>query len=294
MIRKITSLTALLSFILLMLTSVILYIVPAGRVAYWADYRLWGLTKGEWGNLHINLGVLFLLAILLHTYYNWNAIMAYMKNKAKEFKLFTREFNAALVLVVLFSLGTYLEVPPFSIIISIGESVSADAEKFYGEPPYGHAELSSIKTFCKKMDLDLTLSMQRLIDAGLIVENSDQPLNEIAAVNQTSPKKIYLIISPESERVIKTFPSQAPTGLGKRPLIDLCQEYSVSSMTVLRILAENDIQAREELSIKEIADNAGKDALSIYEIIREGLNAEDMGSEQHEKNRLDLPKSEES
>ena len=271
MIRKITSLTALLSFILLMLTSVILYIVPAGRVAYWADYHLWGLTKGEWGNLHINLGVLLLLSIILHTYYNWNAVMAYLKNKTKEFKLFTREFNAALILVVLFSFGTYFEVPPFSTIIVIGESISADAEKLYGEPPYGHAELSSIKTFAKKMQLDLELSIQRLKDADLIVENSDQPLLEIAAVNQSSPKEIHLIISPLSERVKNTFPSQAPTGLGKRPLIDLCQEYSVSSKVVLGILAENDIQAREEMSIKEIADAAGKDALSIYEIIREGL-----------------------
>ncbi|MCK4507449.1 MAG: DUF4405 domain-containing protein [Desulfuromonadales bacterium] len=273
MIRKITSLTALLSFILLMLTSVILYIVPAGRVAYWADYHLWGLTKGEWGNLHINLGVLLLFAIILHTYYNWNAITAYMKNKTREFKLFTREFNVALMLVVLFCLGTYFEVPPLSTIIKVGESISADAEKFYGEPPYGHAELSSLKTFSKKMDLDLELSMQRLKDAGLIVTGSDQSLSEIAGANQTSPQQIFQIISPVSERVSNKFPSQAPAGLGNRPLIDLCQEYSVSSKTVLQILADHDIQAQEKMSIKEIAEIAGKDALSIYELIREELEA---------------------
>ena len=45
MIRKTISLTALLSFILLMLTSIILYIIPAGRVAYWADYHLGGSPK---------------------------------------------------------------------------------------------------------------------------------------------------------------------------------------------------------------------------------------------------------
>lgn len=269
--RKITSLTALLSFIVLILTSIILYIVPAGRVAYWADYRLWGLTKGEWGSLHINLGVLFLLAILLHTYYNWNAIKAYLRNNSKELKIFTREFNIALMFVVVFSLGTYFEFPPFSTIISIGESISADAEKLYGEPPYGHAELSSLKTFAKKVGLDLDVSVQRLKDAGFIVEGSDQPLIEIAAANQVSPQDIYLTISPKSERTDKTLPSEPPSGLGKRPLIDLCQEYSISSKTVLRILDENGIEAREEMSIKEIADNAGKDPLSIYEIIRDGL-----------------------
>jgi len=44
-IRKITSLTAAVAFILMLLTSIILYIAPQGRVAYWADWRLWGLTK---------------------------------------------------------------------------------------------------------------------------------------------------------------------------------------------------------------------------------------------------------
>jgi hypothetical protein len=271
MIRKITSLTALLSFILLMMTSIILYIVPAGRVAYWADYHLWGLTKGEWGNLHINLGVLFLLAVLLHTYYNWKAITAYMKNKAKEFKLFTREFNVALILVVVFCLGTYFEIPPLSSIITMGEAISADAEKFYGEPPYGHAELSSLKTFCKRMELDSELSIKRLKKEGFIVTSSEQSLIKIAATNLASPKDIYLIISPLAERVRYTFPDQPPAGLGNRPLIDLCQEYSVNIKTVIQILAQNGILANEEMNMKEISEISGKDSLSIYEIIRDNL-----------------------
>ena len=55
----------------MLLISVILYIVPQGRVAYWADWRLWGLIKSHWGNIHINLVLLFLIAVSLHIYYNW-------------------------------------------------------------------------------------------------------------------------------------------------------------------------------------------------------------------------------
>ena len=46
-IRRITSLTASLAFVLMLVTSLILFITPQGRVAYWADWRLWGLTKRE-------------------------------------------------------------------------------------------------------------------------------------------------------------------------------------------------------------------------------------------------------
>ena len=164
--RRATSLTALVSFILLMLTSVILYIVPAGRVAYWADYSLWGLSKTQWGDLHINLGVLFFIAILLHLYFNWKALTAYLKDRARSFRLFTLEFNLALLVTALFAVGTYMEVPPFSSIISLGTAISAKAEAYYGEPPYGHAELSTLQTFARKMELDLTLSLERLKQAG--------------------------------------------------------------------------------------------------------------------------------
>ena len=44
-IRKITSMTMLVSFVLLLVNSVILYVVPEGRVAYWADWHMGGLTK---------------------------------------------------------------------------------------------------------------------------------------------------------------------------------------------------------------------------------------------------------
>ena len=100
-LRKITSLTAMLAFGVMLLTSIILYIVPQGRVAYWADWHLWGLDKEQWGAIHINTGILFLLALGLHTYYKWKSIMAYLKNRAKAPKILTPNFNAALVVTLI-------------------------------------------------------------------------------------------------------------------------------------------------------------------------------------------------
>ena len=69
-IRKITSLVAALAFVVMVLTSFVLYIVPQGRIAYWAGWKFLGLSKTQWGDIHINTGILFLLALVLHTYYN--------------------------------------------------------------------------------------------------------------------------------------------------------------------------------------------------------------------------------
>ena len=95
-LRKIVSLTALLASFLMMLTGLILYIAPQGRIAYWSDWRLWGLDKTAWGNVHINMGFLMLIVISLHIYYNWKPIVSYLKNKAKEIKVFTPDFSVAL------------------------------------------------------------------------------------------------------------------------------------------------------------------------------------------------------
>ena len=44
-LKRITSLTIMLAFLVMVLTGIVLYIVPQGRVAYWADWRLLGLSK---------------------------------------------------------------------------------------------------------------------------------------------------------------------------------------------------------------------------------------------------------
>ena len=73
-IRRIASLTALVSFSMLAASSIVLYVAPQGRVAYWTDWRLLGLNKTDWGNIHINLNLLLLISIGLHAYYNWSPI----------------------------------------------------------------------------------------------------------------------------------------------------------------------------------------------------------------------------
>jgi hypothetical protein len=103
-IKRIVPLTAFLSFVLVILNSVALYISPHGRVAYWVDWRFLGLSKTQWADQHIIVGLLFLIALLLHIYYNWNPIVAYLKSKARKIKVFTPDFNIALALTILFTI----------------------------------------------------------------------------------------------------------------------------------------------------------------------------------------------
>ncbi|MGD8262932.1 MAG: DUF4405 domain-containing protein [Desulfobacterales bacterium] len=53
------------------------------------------MTKTDWGNIHINLGLLFLIALFVHIYYNWKPLISYLKNKAKQIKVYMSELKAS-------------------------------------------------------------------------------------------------------------------------------------------------------------------------------------------------------
>lgn len=268
--RKITSLTATLSFIFLVTTSVVLYIVPHGRVAYWSDWHLWGLSKTQWGNIHINLGLLFVLAILLHLYYNWKAIVSYLKDRTKRIKVFTKSFNLALLIVLAFMFGTYVEIPPFAWVLDVNETLKDSAAKKHGEPPYGHAELSSLKTLTARVELDLAQSVARLKTAGIKFDRDKQTILEIAKLNKMSPRQVYLaMLPPKGISQINELPEIPPPGLGKRSLADICQQYNLNIPIILRGLADRDIKASADMSIKKIAEHAKMSPIDVYEAIKD-------------------------
>jgi hypothetical protein len=255
------------------LTSIVLYIVPHGRVAYWSEWKLWGLTKTEWANVHINLGYLLIIFSFIHIFYNWKTILVYLKDKMKKLKILTPDFNIAFLIVIIVTLGTLLQIPPFISVIDLSDWIKDEATKKYGEPPYGHAELSSLKVFSKNVEVDLQIAKEKLSQKGIKFESDQQSLVDISRLNKTSPKKIYEIIKPaitENGQKLK-LPEKTKSGIGKIPLVELSKKYDVDLNKIMKILADNDLKAKPEMTIKEIALDNNKGAPDVYEIIKEGL-----------------------
>jgi hypothetical protein len=286
-LRKVTSLTAMVSFLVLIVNSVVLYIVPQGRVSHWADWRVLGLTKEEWGDQHIIIGVLFLLAVFLHTFYNWKPFVSYLKNKARQFRLFTGEFNIALILTVVCIVGAYFAVPPFSWVLDLGTSIKGAAAVKYGEPPYSQAENSTLKDFTRRMGYDLAESIERLKKAGIRFESETQTLREIARTNRLSPQKVYLTIKPsvkesrEAGAVPEASPkgtakqppaetpvTGTPSGLGSKTVAAVCEAYGIPQAEALKKLAAKGIAANPDDKMKSLAEKYGKLPTDLYEIMK--------------------------
>jgi hypothetical protein len=270
-LRKITSLTSLLSFALLIITSIVLYITPQGKVAFWARWDCWGLGKEEWGALHTNLGFLFIIAGIIHTILNWKPMMAYLKNKAKEFKMFTTDFNVSLAITLIITVMTLFSLPPVNAIQTLGESFKTAASEKYGEPPYGHAEASSLQTFCKRMGIDLDEALNKLEKAKLQAVSANATLAGIASANGMTPQEVYSIFQPDPPKEGETVPMPESPGMGfgRKTLGEVCATYALGEKTIIAGLMGLGIEAAPETTIKEIAENNNMDPHGLYEVIRQ-------------------------
>lgn len=276
MLRKITSLTALLSFVFMLVTSIILYVVPQGRVAYWADWSLLGLNKTQWGDMHINMGLLFLLSIGLHIYYNWKTILAYLKDKTRRLKVWTPEFNAALGLTMVILAGTLAAVPPFDWPLVFNNHLKDAAAAKYGEPPYGHAELSQLDHFTRRTGLSLPAAVAALREVGIRFDSTQATLQTIARQNGRSPQDLYRIMRTAAAPLSGTrMPAEPPPGTGKKTLANLCREYALSVPVAVDALTRMGYQVDTELTLKEIGAKNGISPMDVYEAVRQAAAGKD-------------------
>jgi hypothetical protein len=270
MFRKITSLTALISFLVTLVTSVILYIVPEGRVAYWADWHLLGMTKTQWGDVHTTVGTLFLIALLLHIWLNWKPLMNYMKNRARDLVVMTTPMIVSLVLVFVVFAGTLFGLPPMSTLLDFGAQIKEDATATYGNPPYGHAETSPLKKFCGFLGLDVDLALSALREAGFDESvNEDSLIKDIARSRGVSPQYIYDIIrAKQGGDPFSLMPVQPPEGTGKMTVAVICSSYGLELEEVLARLKNAGIDAAPESSFKTLAAEHDMSPMDIYKIVK--------------------------
>lgn len=264
-LRKTISLTTLLSFVLLIFTSIILYVTPQGKIAFWADWKILGLDKEQWGALHTNMGLLFVIAGLIHTALNRNAIMSYLKTRAKKFRLFTIDFNLALVITLFVTLFTLYELPPISLIQHHNNALKNAAAKKYGTPPYGHAESSSLQSFCRRTGLNLDDAIDKLNSAGFHDISPDATLKSIAQKNNVSPQEVYNKI-----RIGQANNSSSEKkGFGRQTIRSICKDKNIDLTTVIQRLKLKGLRVNPDQSVRDIADAHGERPSAIYNIITE-------------------------
>lgn len=269
MFKKTVSLTGFTSFVILLVTSVVLYFEPHGRVAYWGDWRFLGMTKTDWDDIHIVVGAVFLVAVCLHIWLNWKPVVAYMRNKARELVVLTPAMIVALIITLYFTIGAVAGLPVARQVLDFSAYLKDSHTETYGNPPYGHAELSSLSKFTRILGFDTAEALLALRDAGIREAGPEAVIADIARANDTSPQQIYAIIRDAlAGDPFAALPPSPPEGTGKMTLIELSGSFGLPQDQALARLAESGLTATPDMTLKQIAASGNITPQEVYALLQ--------------------------
>ena len=284
--RSFISVLTALSFIGMAFTGVILFVVPPGRIANWTGWTLIGLTKNEWISLHDWFSIIFVAASVIHLYLNWKPFVSYFKSKATKAFALRGEWAAALVVCAVVFAGSLSDIRPFSSLLAWNESIKHSWESPQQRAPIPHAELMSLGELAKQVpDVDLETMLGNLKAAGIKAESGDIVLGELAEAYNMTPVRLYNIALGQSgpgrgyggrgggggqyaESEDGGGHGGGPgRGFGKMTLKQYCEQMGLDVNTAVKKLQDAGIKAGPDMTIRGIADSAGKHPSEIRDII---------------------------
>ena len=268
-LRSFTAFMVTAAFTVMVVTGIVLFVVPQGRIANWVDWSLLGLGKEAWGDVHILFGLIFLIAGIAHLYpFNWKPFKHYLAERVAgriDFKRPKREAVAALAVSGLLLAGGIAAVPPFNSLYELNDwAKSAWVTSPEYEPPFGHAEELPLSSLARKTDMDLDRAMAELKARGIRFDGPRDRLDRIAHANGLSAMDVYMLIRPfERKPEMRTLAAHTPetveadfegTGIGRRTLAEICGNVGIDLATARARLTAAGIETADGETIRSIAD----------------------------------------
>lgn len=255
--RKWIDLFLFYSTVMIIVSGIVLYIMPHGRVAYFTGWTFLGLGKDAWDNLHVVFGILMVIVAVWHIVVNWKVLKKY---------LIAKESLFSLLIVVFIIFGTVNNLQPFKAVSDFEEYVKSLWPQNKYQIPIAHGELLTLNDFCKKLGINETEALKTLKMNGISAE-LDETLKEIAQKNNKTPVEIYQMIknSKKEQTVKQTF--MPGSGIGRMSLEEFCKKYHIDINKAMNNLKEKGIKADKKMTLREIAFKNNLTPIDIAEII---------------------------
>ena len=186
--RVLTSFFVTFDFLILLVTGVVLYVVPHGRVANWTNWELMGLSKDQWTSVHILSALLFLLVSILHLIFNWKPFKHYFYHKLQGVHRL-RELSLALLISGFFFYSGVSSVKPLAYVLDWEESLKESwVDQQTNDQSRGQPQMQSLAVISTRLNLEPGKVQGALRTAGFSIPSLDSSLENIASENQISPK----------------------------------------------------------------------------------------------------------
>ena len=187
------SIGLLLSFIVMLISGIVLYIAPEGSLSRWIGWDILNLSKKQWEYQHTIFSYLFILFSIFHVFkINWSYLISYFV--VEKFKMINlKEIIVAVVITVLIFIGTLFNWSPFRNVIQFGNKISDSYAEDIEIPNIPDAEKLSLKNFAKEVFSisysDLVSNLEKF-NFDKVDENST--VIDFCNLNDITPEEFYL------------------------------------------------------------------------------------------------------
>ena len=172
-----------------------LYVEPHGRVAYWTGWMFLGLGKEQWDGIHVVSSFVFLVAGAIHLYLNWRVFLRFLGIGTRSRRRSRGAIYVATAVALLAVVSGAWHLPPAGFLLDLNEwAKGAWVTGQEDNPPFGHAEMHSLESFCSKMHIDLEGAVAALEAGGIALSSPQETLEDIARDNGTTPAGLYALI----------------------------------------------------------------------------------------------------
>lgn len=263
--RAFTTFYIVISFLVISTSGVILYIAPPGRVAYWSEWTLFGVTKEKWQAVHTIFTFLFVAAAALHVYFNWKVLISYLKMKLNERVRRGRELALASGLVIIVIAATLLNLSPISNVMTLGDNLSNGWVAPQDEPPVPHAELLTLEQFADKAGVALPKMMEQITVNGLIADSTTMLVKHLAFKYNLTPQQLYAKMRGGEQ--LKPVTIAEGGGYGRKTVAQVAGQLSVPVPEALSRLRQNAVSAEAASVIRDLASEHNLSPIDLVKFI---------------------------
>jgi hypothetical protein len=257
------SFLTLFIWLILVVTGIILYFSPPGRIAHWIEWHFLGLTKEGWQAVHTIFSFSFIIVGAFHLYFNWIIFWSYLRSLVQKGIKMRRELIfSSVIIVTLFALVA-AELPPFQSVMDLGERLSNSWGNEKTEPPVPHAELLTLQEYADKTERDLADLLKVLRHSDIQGIDSEKTIKELANINRLSPLELVEKMDSETKR-----PSVHLAGYGRMTIYEICSALSIEEGKAIEQLNKNKINFDRNEILKSIADRYNIKPIDIVNIIK--------------------------
>jgi hypothetical protein len=261
--RAFVTLFVTLSFLLLALSGIVLYVAPPGRVAHWSLWTLARLDKEGWQSVHTVFAFLFVLAGAFHLYFNWRIFWSYLRSKLVVGVRMKRELGLAAGLVVAISALTIAGLPPFATVMGLGARAKEAWAVEGAEPPVPHAEIMALERLAAITQVPLDRMLGNLEEAGMEGATPRSTIAALASAHERTPEQVWVAL--RGQEAVKELPSGG--GYGRKTVGEVCAQLELSPEEGLARLRRHGMDATPETPMKALADRHGRSPHDLLQIL---------------------------